>query len=262
MLKPQIDTEFKTFNPRDYLNEYYTHIGNENLNLLKFFVKAYKHISKNSLMLEFSGGPTIYPLISAAPLVSKIHFADYLDKNLNEIKLWKKNSPEAFNWKPFIIQALQIEGRKKIKDEDIIRRENLIREKLTRFFYCDAHKIDPLGKKYRNYYHLVNVNFVTDSITSSKKTWKQLITNICSLVRKGGILAMSALKNATYWRAGNNFFPAVDINEKDIKKILNRLGFKILNLNSIKAEVVDEKSPDYEGYKGMMFVIAKKLDFF
>src|SRR3990167_5607273 len=157
MMQQKIDSKFKTFSPRDYLNEYYTHIGSENLSLLKFFVKVYKKTPKNALLLEFGGGPTIYALISATNIVKEIHFADFLKKNLNEVKLWKYASSEAFNWSEFISTALKIEGSINIDKKKIKLREKLLRKKLTKFLLCDAFKNAPLGKKYVNFYDIVNV---------------------------------------------------------------------------------------------------------
>ena len=72
------------------------------------------------------------------------------------------------------------------------------------------------------------------------------------------MLVMYALKDAAYWRSGERIFPAVNLNEKDIKIALSKLGFKIVYISSIPAEVIDEKAENYEGYKGFIFVCAKK----
>ena len=254
----KIDSKFKTFNPRDYLREYYSRIGNENYSLLKFFYDAYKHIPRNSTILEFGGGPTIYSIIGATTKAKEIHFSDFLEKNLAEVKLWHKKSRDAFDWSLFFKSALQIEGLKKVEQKDIRNKENLLRKKLTKFFICDAFQTMPLGKKYSKFYDVVNVNFVLDSITSSRKIWEDLLTNIVTLLKTDGVLIMSALKNAAYWRTLNKFYPAVSINENEIKKIFNKLGLKIISITSIQAEVTNKDSDKYEGYQGMIFVSAKK----
>ncbi|OGK22303.1 hypothetical protein A2866_05315 [Candidatus Roizmanbacteria bacterium RIFCSPHIGHO2_01_FULL_39_8] len=254
----KIDSSFSSFEPRDYLNEYYSRIGTENETLLRFFNSSYKKAEKNGLMLEFSGGPTIYPLISAAPVMKEIHFADFLDKNLLEVQKWQNRSVEAFDWTIFFRKALEIEGKINVKKNDIYKRESLLRSKLTKFLHCDAFDQNPLGKNYRQIYDLLNVNFVPDSVAKSKEVWKKLIKNICSLIKPRGLLVMSALKDATYWKAGSKFFPAVHIDEDDLKRLLKSLYFKILTLFTIPAEVVDEKAENFEGYKGMIFLTAKK----
>lgn len=251
-----IENSFNTFNPKDYLNEYYSKIGSENDNLLKFFANSYRNVDKNSLLLEFSGGPTIYSLISAADKVREIHFCDYLESNLNEIRLWKLAAKDAFDWSPFFKRALQIEGLQNPQKKDIKRRQELLKIKLKKIFQNDVFKAPTFREKDK--YNIVSVNFVPESITSSKKEWENLVKNICLILKRNGTVIVSALKDATYYRVGGKFFPAVSITENDLKKVLGKLGFEIIDLYCVPAEVLDIKSPDYEGYQGFIFVKAKK----
>src|SRR5689334_12770583 len=103
--------KFAVFNPRDYLQEYYSSIGAENESLLQFFVTAYAGFEPDSLdILEIGGGPTVYQLISAAPFAKSITFTDYLSANVDEVKNWSEGSPDAFSWDPFIERSLAIEN--------------------------------------------------------------------------------------------------------------------------------------------------------
>lgn len=252
---------FKTFHPKEYLQEYYSHIGDENLELLKFFSQAYTDIEGNIKMLEFGGGPTVYPLISAAPKVKEIYFADYLDNNIEEVKQWKSNSKDAFCWKKYIKKSLSLEGSSRVTKRKIEERENIIKDKIVKFINCDAYKKDPLGSEYRGYFDVVNANFVAESVTSSMEVWERLVGNICSLLKKDGILIMTAIKDAQYYRIMGKKFPATPIQEEDLIRVLKKLGFEDLNslfLNSIPAEVLDEHSEGYCGYKGMIFLKVKR----
>lgn len=255
-----IEETFGTFDPRHYLKTYYSRIGAENLSLLDFFSQTYQGVKSSSIMLEFGGGPTVYPLISAAVKVKAIHFADYLDKNLDEVKLWKDGAAEAFSWQKFFKKALFLEGNKKVSAKQITLRKNLVRRKITQFLHCDAFKKDPLGEKYRNYYDIINTNFVTESITDKKEVWETLIANICSMLKKNGILIMTAIKDARYYHVGRRAFPSVRITEEDIIKVLIKLGFKETNvlLSSVPAEVQGEEIKGYTGYKGLIFLKAER----
>ena len=57
-------------------------------------------------LLEFGGGPCIYPLISAAPHVSEIVFAEYAEEGRREVKLWKNNDATAHDWAPYFRYVL------------------------------------------------------------------------------------------------------------------------------------------------------------
>lgn len=255
-----IEPDFTSFDPKDYLKDYYSKIGSENHGLLEFLVKAYRDVDGDSVMLEFGGGPTVYPLIPAAPKVREIHFADYLEENLEEVRMWKEESTAAFEWRRFFRKTLSLEGTKRVSKRQIKGREDLVREKLTKFLKCDAFKTHPLGVSHHHRYDIVNVNFVAESITSSKKVWTKIIYNICSLLKRNGILIMSAIKEAENYRVGKKLFPAVGISEEDLIEVLTPLGFEETSfmLSSIPAEVTNEELKGYSGYKGIIFLKARR----
>jgi len=255
-----VEQNFNAFNPKEYLTEYYSTVGFENRSLLEFFVEAYQDIPKNSLILEFGGGPTVYQLITAAKYAKTIHFSDHLDSNLQEVRLWRSVAKTAFDWNMFFHQALTIEGVKNINKSIIERRKNLVRKKIIRFVHCDAFKTHPLGPVYHSYFDVVSVNFVAESITNNHESWKQVFKNIHSLLKKDGHLIMTTIKEAKYWHVGKKLFPAVSISEHHLNEILKELGFKekFLLMRSISAETIDKNGKGIQGYQGMIFLRAKK----
>lgn len=256
-----IKLPFKSFHPKEYLREYYSRVGEENLELLRFFAQAYADIDKDAKMLEFGGGPTIYPLISAAPKVKEIYFSDYLDANLEEVKLWKTCSDNAFNWRNFIRKAMSIEGSTRITKMQEEERMSMIRQKIVDFIKCNAFKKDPMGPKYRGQFDVVNVNFVAESITSSIGVWEKVVSNICTLLKENGTLIMTALKEAQYYTIQGKTFPAASVKEENLLSVLKKVGFQeadFIHLNSIPAEVTVEGLKGYHGYKGIIFLKAKK----
>ena len=69
-----------------------------------FYMKSihdfYKNFSESwdyssCTLLEFGGGPCLYTLISAGPLVSKIVFVDYDQTGLDAVMAWKNNSEDS-----------------------------------------------------------------------------------------------------------------------------------------------------------------------
>ena len=57
--------------------------------------------SETARIIEFGGGPCIYPLISAAPYFSEIVFAEYAEEGRREVELWKNQQPTAHDWTPY-----------------------------------------------------------------------------------------------------------------------------------------------------------------
>jgi SAM-dependent methyltransferase len=251
----EVDNVFGSFVPRDYLEEYYGRVDHENDALLVFLVEASRRIPEDALMLEFGGGPTIYQLVSAAPRVSAIHFAEYLDTNLDEVRRWLTADKEAFDWTAFIDRSLELEGDGASRDAQS-ERARLLRRKVTMLLHCDATRPDPLGSDGRARYDVVGVHFVPESITSSKAEWRQALENISTLLRPGGLLIMSAVLQARCWRTGEHQYPAVDIGADELQATLSALGFADIDCRSIEAEVIDDGAPDFAGYSGMAFLTA------
>jgi len=251
---PVADT-FAPFDPRAYLKEYYSHLGEENQELLHFIDDVYRRIFVEldaARLLEFGGGPTIYQLISAAKYPVSIDFSDYLDANLNEVHNWLQDKPEQFFWDDFIRYVLKLEGEcgnlPTVKE-----RVQLIRHKIKRLIHCDAKKSEPLELGYRAPYDIVSINFVLESITTGMSEWNVLIENVLPLVRPQGYLLMCAITGATCYRVGERFFPAVSISPEILESKLKQQQFSIIHTHAIEAEHKDE-----QGYDGIAMVLARK----
>lgn len=248
--------DFSFFNPDEYLNEYYRSVRFENNELLRFFVKASKIVPEGSTFLEYGGGPTIYQLVSFTPRLGSICFTDYVGKNIIAVKDWIKKEEHSHDWTPFIAAALQHEGIEHPSAEQIKEREYQIRAQLMNFGYVDAFNRH-LDEVPLQQYDVVSSNFVAESIAFDETSWRKCLDSLLSYVKLGGILCMTAIRGATYWKTGDKNFPAFSVNARSIKKELMDRGFEIENIDEIDAEVTDQKHPDYEGYDGMVFVIAR-----
>ena len=249
----EIEFDFDTFDPRGYLRQYFATIDFESDELLRFFSECYRDIDPRSTLLDFGSGPTLYSLITAAAKVETIHVSDRLEGNLHEIQLWKRGDEEAFNWEPFIQRALELEGKSRVTREDIRRRAELLRSKLTTFCFCDAFSNPPLQGSHINEYDIVQVNFVPESITSSLIEWERAIHNIISLLKPQGTLILTALKNAVYYHLQEKKFPAVSIDETVLTQTLQKFGFR-------QAHILMQTVPaclPYRGYSGLMLIKAR-----
>lgn len=251
---------YKTFEPANYLQEYYASVDMENRSLLSFFAEAYKGIDSNAIMLEFGGGPSLYSLITAASKVKEIHFSDFLKCNIEQVEQWKRFKQDSYLWTNFFREALAAEGVKSITVDDILNREDLLSQKLSNFLLCDAFQPQPLGPTYHHHYDVVAANFVAESITSSLKVWEQVVCNICSTLKPKGTLIMTAFQDTSFYCIEGRRYPAVTVTPENMFRVLSRLGFNTHNLimQQIAAEVTDSTAKGYKGYKGMLFVKATR----
>jgi hypothetical protein len=248
----ELGTDWSHFDPHAYLNEYYADLGPENLALLRFFAQVYQDLPEGGVLLDFGGGPTIYPLISAVTRVAEIHFSDYLDANLAEVRGWLAGKPGAFDWTPFIRKSLEFEGGP-ATDAAVEHRAKAIRQHVTRVMHCDASRTPPIEDGLR-LYDVVLTNFCAESATSDRAQWELYMANIGTLLKPGGWLVMSALKGATQYSVGPRSFPAVDISEHDLVELLEENHFPRKGIE-VRTVPADRPSRDY---KGLLLAAAQK----
>jgi hypothetical protein len=245
--------DWREFNPRAYLDEYYADIGAENNALLRFFVEAYRGVSADSVLLDFGGGPTIHALIAAAPRVREIHLCDYLAANLEEVRLWLRGESGAFDWRPFVKTTLQLERGTPCSDEEAVQRENEIRVRVKHVTTCDLSLVMPL-RGISCTYDIVTTNFCAESVTDQRLRWWVYLQRITSLLRPSGTLLLSALKGASGYSVGGRVFPAVNISEADLASALGVAG---CDRDSIVITSVVADRPARR-YHGLMFASARK----
>ena len=246
-----------SFNPAEYLNEYYRSVQYENDQLLRFFARASKLVPDRSTFLEYGGGPTIYQLVSFAPRVSSICFTDYIEKNILSVKDWIKTEEYAHDWSDFITVSLQHEGIAHPSREHIKQREAQIKEKLSTFGYVDAFNRHR-DKVPLQHFDIVSANFVAESISFDEASWKKSLDSLLSYVKPGGFISMTAIRGATYWKTGDKRFPAFSVDARSISDELTVRGFAIEMIDEIDAEISDQEHPDYQGYNGMVFVLGQQ----
>ena len=253
MATSSLVADWSDFDPREYLDEYYKDLGAENVALLRFFVDACRGLPRDTVLLDFGGGPTIYPLIAASKAVREIHFSDYLDANLEEVRRWLRGDEAAFDWRPFIQKTLEFEsGRAHCSASHVERRADEIRRRVTRLLRCDASRTPPIEGC--GGYDVVVSNFCAESATPDRAIWQAYMHNIGSLVRPGGTLIVSALKGATCYSVGSRSFPAVDISEDDIAEVLADSGFSEKRI-AVRSAPADRPT---RLYAGVMMAVATK----
>ena len=247
-------SSFQHWKAQDYLNEFYLVVVRDEREAIKFQLDILKKRNKKTLTLEFGCGPTLHRAIAAAPYVSEIHMADYLEENLETVKNWLESKNEFHNWNHYTKYILEKEGIQQPSLDQIHERESLTRKKITKLFQADASFKDPLGIKYREFYPFVISGFCADSATDDKKIWNTYMRNIASLVLPNGSFFTAALMNASHYKTGNKYFPSANINRIDLLKVLE-LDF---NPKSITIEERDLPEHQHQGYKGILLAHAIK----
>ncbi len=224
-----IEYDFKKFNSKKYLEDYYSEISYADSCILRFLHDTYLSIQKGT-MLEIGGGPTIYQLLAASARVDGILFAEFLKENRDEVLKFKNNDAEAFNWDAWIAYQLFLENKElTLKNREEMKKR--IRDKIKGIIPCDLNKEAPIEPKEK--FEIVSVNFCPESITDKEEKFREYMKKCMAYTKAGGLFVMCLLRNATSYDIEGVHFPAFPLDEKYVMKILEEEGFEKINMRAI-----------------------------
>src|SRR5215207_2113036 len=192
------------WHPQEYLSQYYEtpRVADDEKTIYQFLM-SYLRRRKTPLAsaLDIGTGPTVHHEIMLAPYTRHLDIADFLQPNLSEISRWLNGEGGAHNWDTYVKGILAMEGASEISPSTIEARKRLVKERVRQVLRCNIKQAQPLGRDVQ--YPLVTAFYLADSVASSKADWSLYMANIASLVSPGGMLLISALRNAEYYRVGN-----------------------------------------------------------
>ncbi len=246
------DNAHAGFQPAACLAEYYNVSDGENDRLMAFHARAQASIPAGGRMLEFGGGPTIYQMVSAAARKREIHFVDYREENLTEVRRWLTCEPGRHDWAPLVARALEHERA----PDTVEGRQALIRSAITRLGLCDAFADPPIPGA--QMYDLVAINFVLECITAEYREWKLALARVLELVKPRGYLVLTAVTGASEWRVRDAVFPATMLRPEDIRAEIGCLGFETIMGDHVAADASNPSDPSFAGYTGIYMALARR----
>jgi hypothetical protein len=233
--------------PREYLADYYRAVEPDEHETIGFFTEAMKRAPAGEAVLVFGTGPTLHHVFLVAPKAMEIHLADYLPANLEEIERWMRRDPAAHDWRPFVRYTLECEGVIAPTDEDVTRREDLTRAKITRLLQVDARCPIPSERRYAT----VISAYCADSATDDRETWETFMANITALVGPGGLFITAALRRCRSYVVAGKRFPAANVDEHDVRRVLAP-SF------SPRVEVRHLEGHEAQGYSSVILAEARR----
>ena len=190
---------YQHFAAKAYLNRRFLDPTDKERGVQPFYLESFHNFYTSKLpaewdvstarLLEFGGGPAIYPLISAAPHVAEVVFADYSHSGLGEISLWKNSDPHAHDWSPYFRHVVQtLEGNP--DPHAAIQREMELRSKFKELLLCDIRANDvfrevsiPLES-----FDVISTNFCLDVVSNNVEEYAKNIRQICRYLKPGGFI--------------------------------------------------------------------------
>ncbi len=237
-------------------------------------------------VLDVGGGPTLYQHIPLALVSDVIVHAEPLAENRREVLDYLAQSEGAYDWSAYIRATATFLSkhpdrfpelsRRLSEISDVLPKEGelaiesawrlLIAERVAgRVVPCDAFQpdlewaggtalreaLDAAGMSHGA--TLVESNFLLESATDSPEQWGLGLDTLAGRVAPGGFLSMMAIRNARWYRSGEERVPAVPVDESFLRQELERRSF---TLNQVR--VLTGSDSQSFGYDGMIFLLANK----
>jgi hypothetical protein len=243
---PKVD-----FIPADYLREYFDTIDDEDAFGARFVVRTLRDLPANLKILEFGGGPVLSTAIALASRASEVHFSDFLPDNLADVRRWLNDEPGVFDWGGHIRFMLETEGHT-ATPEAIAEREALTRQKITQVFHCDARLEHPLGENTQSY-DLVVALYCTEVPVTTVPGWKEVVSNVSSLVKPGGSFILAIITGSPNYKIGDEMYHCVSLTPNDLRAVFMEMGYLPDSFNMDTMAVTDQRA-----YKGLAITVAQK----
>lgn len=240
---------YSGFSPLDYLRAYYSVPGSESDGLLRFLVSVFSEITNSPLVLDFGSGPTLISAIPAARRARAIHLGDYVPENRQYISRWLDGEDQEFDWSPYVARCLELEDVE-TSPLNIARRMSRVRDLVTRVEHCDASRGIPIRTRCK--YEVIVCNYCLDAITNSRYEWQLYIERLARLLKPGGTLVLSSLRQTEFYEFGSTRYANVLLDIDDMPEAFERAGF------DAKTVRVESAQPDHHDreYKGVIFASA------
>ncbi len=244
----------------------------------------------NIEVLDVGGGPTVYQHIAMSLQAGNITHSEFLEQNRKEVTSWLNKEEGSYNWDGYfdliknmfnkdeeyqqiLNQQLQSEDEKTKNHAVLVKSllegdtENLkshLRKELGQnvvkgdVFKPDLglenpKQYDVISQEREGSVEMLTSNFTIESATGDRAKWEQGMQNITAQIKNKGFLALTAIRNAEWYAVGKEKMPAVKVNENDLKEILEKEGFEIVEMR-----ILEGSDQENVGYDGMVFVFAQK----
>ena len=259
LLKPE--DYHSHFDPKIYLEMLYKYVKKQDdeSRIVSPFIRAFHEFwstfdaptdtqQGNVRYLEFGGGPSIASHVFACPKVDHIVFSEYTKANREAVKSWIAGDLDAHDWMPFIRMAvLELERGADESSVVLTDKEKLgqvqsrvddLKRKIKSVIPCDVFKTpivelesDDVGKPF----DVVSTSVCLESCVTSEAQYKNIVVELCKLLKPNGHLFMNGVLEGTFYIIGNNKFYNFPLTEKMVKEAMNEAGIEIEKFTALEA---------------------------
>lgn len=205
-------------------------------------------------LIDIGSGPTIYQLLSACAHFEDITMTDFLEVNRQELRLWLREEPGAFDWSVYSQHVCLIEG----KGESWQEKECQLRARVKRILPIDVHRPQPLGAGGLAPLPadaLVSA-FCLEAVSPDLASFQRALDHITTLLRPGGHLLLIGALEESWYLAGEARLAVVPVREEEVREALVRSGYEVRDLRTYTMPAHLQTGVD--DVKGIFFTWAQK----
>ena len=219
------------FNAAPFLDQYHTFLkmGGRIKHQMNFYHVGFQNIPCSVQVLEFSAGPSLSSVISAATKASQIILTDYTESNRKALCQWLNRDNDAFDWSlhfHYVVKKLEGKG-----DNEVEERMEQIHE-LVKAVPCTVME-EPALLEHNKLYDVVITFLVAEVVATNLEEVSLYLTRIGRFVKPGGTLLYYGVENRYgYYDVGGNHFPNLHVTAAFVMSALEAAGFKDLILQT------------------------------
>uniref|UniRef100_A0A9L0IYF7 Phenylethanolamine N-methyltransferase n=1 Tax=Equus asinus TaxID=9793 RepID=A0A9L0IYF7_EQUAS len=205
-------------------------------------------------LIDIGSGPTIYQLLSACAHFEDITMTDFLEANRQELGLWLREEPGAFDWSVYSQHVCLIEG----KGESWQEKERQLRARVKRVLPIDVHQSQPLGAGSLAPLPadaLVSA-FCLEAVSPDLVSFQRALDHITTLLRPGGHLLLIGALEESWYLAGEARLAVVPVCEEEVREALEHSGYEVRDLRTYTMPARLQTGVD--DVKGIFFTWAQK----
>ncbi|NWU66672.1 NNMT methyltransferase, partial [Pterocles burchelli] len=225
-----VDIYQRSFNPREYLKEFYTLSDSEGRpnafltqNLRSLFTMFSLDGLRGDTLIDVGCGPTIYQLLSACERFQEITALDYTDQNRRELEKWLKNEAGAFDWRPVVKYVCELEG----DSEKWAEKEEKLRQRVKRVLKCDVTKANPAAPVSLLPADGVVSAFCLEAACKDLAAFRSALRNIGTFVKPGGHLVMLVTLQGTFYAFNKEVFSCLYLERNAVLEAVEGAGFDV-----------------------------------
>ncbi|KAF5927710.1 hypothetical protein HPG69_000616 [Diceros bicornis minor] len=201
----------KNLLPRDYLATYYSFDRGPSLEAEMLRGPPRGHSDRHR------HGPTIYQVLAACESFRDITLSDFTDRNWEELEMWLKKEPGAYDWTPVLRLAC----------DQWQEKEEKVRAVVKRVLKCDANLGNPLAPAVLPPADCVLTLLAMECACCSLDAYRTALCNLASLLKPGGHLVTTVTLRLTSYMVGKREFSCVALEKEEVEQAVLDAGFDI-----------------------------------